>query len=150
MHIAEFYPFNIDPVFNPMDMDKRSLTKAKNAYEFMNLTVGLTPWVNYRGFDSSAIETQFHTTSHVFCFMCFLNKVLSLALSQPKNSVYFFLYIYFMLFIFYISIRIINIMIFMFLKESRTLQKPEIESSASFYRISCRMWYFQKQMNKWL
>ena len=54
--MAEFYPFNIDPVFNPMDMDKRSLTKAKNAYEFMNLEVGLTPWVNYRGFDSLAIE----------------------------------------------------------------------------------------------
>ena len=90
MHIAEFYPFNIDPVFNPMDMDKRSLTKAKNAYEFMNLTVGLTPWVNYRGFDSSAIETQLNATSPLlfFCFMCFLNKVLSLALSQPKNSVH--------------------------------------------------------------
>ena len=30
------------------------------------------------------VETQHHTTSLVFCFMCFLNKVLSLAVSQPK------------------------------------------------------------------
>ena len=45
------------------------------------------PWVNYRGFESLGIETQLHATSLVFCFMCFLNKVLSLAVSQPKNSV---------------------------------------------------------------
>ena len=31
-----------------------------------------------------AIKTQLHATSHVFCFMCFLNQVLSLAVSQAK------------------------------------------------------------------
>ena len=51
------------------------------------------PWVNYRGFNSLAIETQLHATSHVFCFMCFLNKVPSLAVSQPKNSVYSYIQI---------------------------------------------------------
>ena len=44
------------------------------------------PWVNQRGYNSLAIETHLHATSLVFCFMCLLNKVLSLALSQPKNS----------------------------------------------------------------
>ena len=47
-----------------------------------------SPWVNQTGFDSLAIEAQHHATSLVFCSMCFLNKVLSLAVSQPKNSVY--------------------------------------------------------------
>ena len=43
------------------------------------------PWVNQTGLDSLAIETQHHATSLVFCFTCFLYKVLSLAVSQPKN-----------------------------------------------------------------
>ena len=43
-----------------------------------------SPWVNQTGFDSLAIETQHHTTSLVFHFMCFLNKVFLLAVSQPK------------------------------------------------------------------
>ena len=46
-------------------------------------------WVNYRGFNSLAIETQLHASSHVF-FMYFLNKVLSLPL--PKNSVYSYIF----------------------------------------------------------
>ena len=48
----------------------------------------IEPWVNETGFDSLAIETQHHATYLVFCFICFLYKVLLLAVSQPKNSVY--------------------------------------------------------------
>ena len=46
-------------------------------------------WINYRGYDSLAIETHLHATSLVFGLMFFLNKVLSLAVSQLKNSDYF-------------------------------------------------------------
>ena len=60
------------------------LTNGDSALNNKYTTFRVDPWVNYRGFDSLAIETQLHATSHVFCFMCFLNQVLSLAVSQAK------------------------------------------------------------------
>ena len=39
-------------------------------------------------YDRLAIETHHHATTPVLCYIFFLNKVLSLAVSQPKNSVY--------------------------------------------------------------
>ena len=37
-------------------------------------------------------DTTSHNLSCFFCFMCFLNKVLSLSVSQPKKSVYSCIY----------------------------------------------------------
>ena len=36
-----------------------------------NPVLWLIPWVNYRGFNSLAIETQLHATSHVFVLCAF-------------------------------------------------------------------------------
>ena len=44
------------------------LTNGDSALNNKYTTFRVDPWVNYRGFDSLAIETQLHATSLVFMF----------------------------------------------------------------------------------